>query len=292
MDKRKTIISLFCMLSFSSSLFATPVVEKKWEISSGVAQPESVAYDAKSGMVFVSNIDGAPNQKDGKGFISLIDLDGNMKKLDWVSGLNAPKGMVSHRGNLYVSDIDELVVISIVEATVISKLHAASSIFLNDVTIDEKGIIYVSDMLANTIWRLKKSNFDVWVAGDALDYPNGLFAEKKRIVFGSWGKPKEDFSTDVAGHLKEISLSNKKVKSLGAGNPIGNLDGVEADGSGGYWMTDWVAGKLLHMDKSGKVELILDMEPGSADLLVLPEQNLIIIPEMNQNKISAYTIKR
>ena len=50
-----------------------------------------------------------PFKKDKNGFISKVDLDGNILKLKWVKGLNAPKALDISKGKLYVGDVDQLV---------------------------------------------------------------------------------------------------------------------------------------------------------------------------------------
>ncbi|MCK5730006.1 MAG: hypothetical protein KAH68_02950 [Draconibacterium sp.] len=41
----------------------------------------------------MSNINGAPAKKNRTGFITILSANGNIKTLEWVTGLNAPKGM-------------------------------------------------------------------------------------------------------------------------------------------------------------------------------------------------------
>ena len=65
--------------------------------------------DAATGTIYVANIEGDPVGKDGKGSISIIGKDGTITNQNWVTGLNAPKGMGITNGMLYVTDIDELV---------------------------------------------------------------------------------------------------------------------------------------------------------------------------------------
>ena len=48
-------------------------------------------------------------------------------------------------------------------------------------------------------------------------------------------------STDVPGHLKAVDYKTKAITDLGD-QPVGNLDGLESDGKGGYLATDWVEG--------------------------------------------------
>jgi hypothetical protein len=74
----------------------------------GLETPESVYFDEARDTLYVSNIAGEMLEKDGNGFISRVGLDGQMLEARWVTGLDAPKGLVSDGTTLYVSDIDRL----------------------------------------------------------------------------------------------------------------------------------------------------------------------------------------
>jgi hypothetical protein len=50
-------------------------------------------YDRERNVIYVSNVDGKPNDKDAKGSIALLSADGKKVNHDWVTGLNAPKGL-------------------------------------------------------------------------------------------------------------------------------------------------------------------------------------------------------
>ena len=78
--------------------------------------PESVYLDEGSGYLYVSQINGNPGEKDGNGRISKLGLDGSVVTADWVTGLNAPKGLRSFAGTLWVADIDEVLAIDIASA--------------------------------------------------------------------------------------------------------------------------------------------------------------------------------
>ena len=101
----------------------------------------------KQDTLFVSNIDGKPDEKDQKGFISKVSpSNGSIIELNWITGLNAPKGMVIYNDSkLYVSDITDLVEIDIANGKIIKHYNAPGSAFLNDVASDNHGNIYVSD---------------------------------------------------------------------------------------------------------------------------------------------------
>lgn len=65
-----------------------------WE-RGGLKSPESTLFDAKRNLIFVSNVDGQPLDKDGRGSIALLSPEGKMLNAAWQSGLNAPKGWKS-----------------------------------------------------------------------------------------------------------------------------------------------------------------------------------------------------
>ncbi|HET6996453.1 MAG TPA: ATP/GTP-binding protein, partial [Chitinophagaceae bacterium] len=87
-----TVVCTACV--FSVSFSQKHQLVKKWETDSVLKVPESVLYDAGNKVLYETNIDGTdPWGADGKGSVGKIGLDGKIIKVDWVSGLNAPKGM-------------------------------------------------------------------------------------------------------------------------------------------------------------------------------------------------------
>ena len=145
-------------------------------------------------------------------------------------------------------------------------------------------------MVANAIYRLSDGELSIWLQSDELENPNGLYIEDDQLIVGAWGKMTNGFSTDIPGHLKTVSLKNKAIKSLGHGKPVGNLDGVESDGYGNFYVTDWLNGGLYLISKSGDAKKILELAQGSADHDVILSENLILMPKMVENKLTAYQI--
>jgi sugar lactone lactonase YvrE len=260
-----------------------------WTLSEGLAQPESVKYDAKRSRLYVSNIQGNPSEKDGKGSISIVSLEGQLLNKAWVTaGLNAPKGMAIVADTLYVADIDGLVAIDLNQGKVIKRYDAKDAKFLNDVTADSAGNVYVSDTFVDRIYCLCDGKFDLWLHTADLMSPNGLFAEDHRLLVAGWGIRTEGFTTTTLGHLKAVTYNDKKITSVGDGKPLGNLDGLEADGKDGYYVTDWMAGKLFHLDVTGKAAELMHLKQGAADLAYLVEKKLLVIPMMNDNELRAF----
>jgi len=296
------ILTAFCLNACSEDSQAPQVTSEEktpekniaqlelvWEIQ-GFNNPESVVYDASTDVLFVSNVNGSGVEKDGNGYISRILTDGTVLRKQWVVGLNAPKGLAIYEGTLYVADIDTLVAIDISSGTISNNYQVDDAKFLNDVAASKDGKIFVTDMVLNRIHCLCDGQFSIWLESPELENPNGLHTEGDHLILGAWGVMTEGFATEVPGHLKSISINDKSVTSLG-GTPIGNLDGVESDGMGGYYVTDWMTGKLYQINKSGDAKLLLELEQGMADHEVILEKNLILLPMMKNDKLLAYKIK-
>ena len=284
------IYSLLLSIILIHSAKADPSsLELNWELE-GLSNPESVIYDAKLNHLYVSNINGSGVVKDGNGFISIISLDGKMIQEKWVIGLNAPKGLAIFGRTLYTSDIDELVAIDIDSGRITNRFKVNDAKFLNDVAVSRNGDVYVSDMVLNRIHVLTEDSFSVWIENEKLESPNGLLALGDDIILGSWGKMTDGFATEVPGHLKRISIKDKTIESIGDGSSVGNLDGVEIDNDGDFYVTDWMTGKLLHIEHSGEVSVLLDLPQGSADHEFIMRKSLILIPLMKDNKLLSYIV--
>ena len=285
----------------------TTKIEKVWETPTELKAPESVIYEPNENVLFVSNIDGSPDARDKQGFISKVSpANGSIIELNWVTGLDAPKGMTIVNSNnsklLYVSDITDLLEIDINSGKIIKRYNAPGSAFLNDVVSDNRGNVYVSDTVENIIYRLdakelrnsssNNTSLQVWLQNPELNGPNGLYVDNtnnKLIVvsFGPFNRP--------GGSIKVVDLLSRTMSSLGKEGtavPIGGLDGIVADAMGRhYFVTDNAAGKLYVVNSNGTGYETIDLQKqGAADLGTVSEQNMIIIPMIQDNKLEAYRI--
>lgn len=289
LSRRVGVLAVVLMLLAAC---ATPRVEP-WSFSEGVNAPESAYLDPGSGHLFVSQIGlrpgGTPMDKNGGGVISRFTPGGKVIAARWISGLNSPKGLRSHAGTLWVSAVDEVVAIDIATGAIKSRLAVTGAKFLNDVAIGADGTVYVSDMLTSKIHSIKDGRVSTFAEGEQLEYPNGLLVEGNSLVVAAWGKPEADFSTKVPGRLYRLNLATG-AKTLITPNPTGNLDGLESDGRGGYIVSDWVAGKILHVAADGKSRVLKQMKQGTADIAYLPASQTLIVPHMLENRVQAYDL--
>lgn len=78
---KRSLVAAMLAWSFAMPATADGTVPQLWQTEAVFLQPESVLPDAQRQWLYVSNIDGAPLDKDGKGFISLLGRDGQVKTL-------------------------------------------------------------------------------------------------------------------------------------------------------------------------------------------------------------------
>ena len=88
-----------------------------------------------------------------------------------------------------------------------------------------------------------------------------------------------------------MSMQDKSISIIGDKNTEGNLDGIERNSSGDYFITEWTLGKLLLLKHSGEVLTLLRLEKGMADLDYIESRSLLILPMLKTNKLIAYKIR-
>lgn len=274
----KTIaIALVATLTLSCAFGATRELVKQWETEPALKTPESVLYDAGAGILYVSNIDGKePWTKDGKGSIGKVSLDGRIIAAEWVTGLEAPKGLGLHGGKLYVADMDQVVVIDVAAAKIERRIPVAGAKKLNDVTIDGQGVVYVSDSETGKVHALRDGKPSVWLSGF-------------RGVNGVLATPDSFYVLDD-GRLLKVAKDGTQTQL--ADGLAGHTDGIEQVADGEWIVSCW-RGKIYSV-RGGEKQLLLDTEGRkieAADIGYDPVKRIVYVPTFFTNTVVAYQLK-
>lgn len=271
---RKFFLFVFILTSLGAS--AQHQLEKLWETDTVIAIPESVYLDAKNKIMYVSLIDGPGWAADGKGGVGKMSVDGKKWNGTWITGLNAPKGLGLFGNRLYVADITEIVIIDVKKGIIEKKISPDSAKGLNDVTVTDNGIVYVSDSRTGKIWKLEND-----IATEYLDNQKGVNGLKA-------------VGTDlfIAAGKNFVKADASKNITPFAELPQGG-DGIEPVGNGDFIVTAW-SGYIFYVHKDGKVETLLETHPqkkNTADIGYDPVKKIVYVPSFNGKTVAAYQLK-
>ncbi|TIT49403.1 MAG: ATP/GTP-binding protein, partial [Mesorhizobium sp.] len=148
--------------------------------------------------------------------------------------------------------------------------------------------VYVTDMLADAIYRIDGDRPELFLRDAALASPNGILADGGRLIVASWGKGiKPDFSTAEPGGLLAVDLATKAISQLPGAQKFADLDGVIAVGDTIY-ATSYMTGTLYRYKVDGTPEKVATFNPGSADIGT--DGSRIFVPLMNDGEVVALTL--
>ena len=256
----------------------THKLTKTWESEAALKTPESVFFDARRKVLYVSNIDGEPWTNDGKGSIAKVGLDGKVIAAEWVAGLDCPKGLaLSTDGKwLYVGDYGGLVVIDVDAGKVKEKIAVEGSL-LNDV-VNDKGTIYASDSKGKKVYAFKDGKASVFLDEKVLKGPNGLQVHKGNLYV-------------LDNDSLNLVQKDHSLKVLADGMP-GGADGLENVKGDDFLVSVW-SGAVWYVKADGSKELLFDgkaEKTSTADIGWDPATQTVYVPTFFKNTVIAFKV--
>ena len=274
-----TLINSISLQGISQQTYQSEKLQNVWETPEGLDIPESSCYNSGDKTIYVSNIVGNPDKKDGMGFISKISDKGRFIEKEWVKGLNAPKGIGIAKGKLYVTDIDEVVEISLKTAQITKRYKTSLAHSFNDIATDKQGHVYVSEMEKHLVLMVGKDSLEVFAESDKIGSVNGICDFGKEVILGS------------KGNLIAINKKTKAIRTLV--EKTGYLDGIVVVGKNKIVTSDW-KGKVQLIEPGKPIEVLLNtssLQINAADLGWIPAQHLLLVPTFSNNKVIAFKLK-
>ncbi|CAM8421516.1 hypothetical protein MCECIE61_01085 [Candidatus Methylopumilus planktonicus] len=248
---------------------------------SGFSSPESVVQDAK-GDIYVSEI--GEFNKDGDGKITRISIDGKLST--FASGMDDPKGLTFIGKSLYVTDKNRVLKVESNGKWMVfgsTMAFPQTPIFLNDITSDEAGNLYVSDSgnlsAGGAIFKITQDKKITLILNEntpEILAPNGLLVVKNDL-----------FEVDFAsGILYKINLKTKSILKVAEG--FGGGDGLIKSGDS-FFVSDWKNGKIFKLQRN-KVTLFKEGFTAAADIALSYDKRSIITPDMKTGSVTLVPI--
>lgn len=278
--------ALMTPVAFSEEIISSePGLTALWH-SKDLRVPESVLWYQQQtngntdSLLFVSEIDGQGSAADGMGGIAVLNTDGSVRNKDWLRGLNAPKGMAVFQNKLYIADLTEVVVVDIASAKILQKITAPDAVFLNDVTVDDQGRVFISDTRKNRIYKLEQNQLSIWL--EHIEAANGLKVVDRQLYIAAGDK------------LLKVDLAdrNKAITPVAVGFAE-RADGLEPVGNGDFIVSCW-AGLVYYVSADGKITELLDtraLKLNTADIGWDQATKTLYIPTFFGNSVQAFQLK-
>ena len=196
--------------------------------SQEIVNPESAVYDPVQKRYFISNF--------GDG--NILEIDSVGTRHYFKKGLTKSLGMIIQHDILYVvSNLKRITGFSLIDTSKCFELTINQAVFLNDITADTNGNLYVTDSNAKKIYKLKsdlKSYSILWDTN--LDGPNGILYNKYKhnlIVC--------NFTENAL--IQSIDLKDSTISVLDS-TGFNNLDGLTMDDQGNIYVSYWNSGSF------------------------------------------------
>ena len=196
--------------------------------------PESIIYDSVHYRYLISNCQTG----------DIIQVDSNGVQSYFVQGGHAIQGLEIVGNAVYVG-CDSLVRgFDLGSGAMVMDVHVSGVSNLNDVTADASGNLYVSDVFGTKIIKVNIStqNWWVFVNGQGIDHPNGLFYDKSynRILVCSYR---------YHSPVQAISLADSSVSTL-ATTKFSDCYGITKDKYGRAYVTSWQTLSIYQFDST------------------------------------------
>lgn len=261
------------------------------QVVSGFRFPESVGCDAKNKALYMSQFGSklAPAEKDGKGYISKLSLDGKVLDQRFLPAhgetMHKPKGIWISGNRLWVTDIDMLWVFDL-KSRKGRKVDLRGITFANDPAIIGNSV-YISDNRADMVFRVEPADFlnlkgEPIVSIPAMGrkmYPNGLYPGRGgSLLIGGFQSPKEPRG------LYQMSRDGE-FKTLSDG--LGRVDGLYQMKDGSLLVTDWNTGSFGRWTEKGGMEPLAKGFKGPADFCVIESGKGLTayVPDLVQSQL-------
>jgi hypothetical protein len=188
--------------------------------------PESIEFDYANNRWFIAN-NGGDN--------ILIRNSNNGALSVFASGftVKGPHGLEIVDDTLYACAGTNLRAFNInASGTLLFDINLGAS-FLNGITHDSNGNLYLTDFTGKQIFRFntRTRQFNVFVSGLSKS-PNGIiFDQPNRCIFVNWG---------TSAPVMALNLADSSASVLTT-TTLSNCDGITKDGAGNYYISAWGA---------------------------------------------------
>jgi hypothetical protein len=235
--------------------------------------PESVEFDSARNRYLVANT--VSHQ--------VIALQNGIKTIFATLTGSGPHGLEIVGDTLYCCNGGSIRALNLTNGTLVYSKSLGAT-FLNGITHDPSGNLFISDFSAKKIYRLNTltRKFNVFV-NSTVSTPNGIIYDPydgitPRLVFCNWGSN---------ASIKKINLSDSTVSIL-TNTTLSNCDGICKGKNGNFYVSTWGTQTIQGFDSTflqTPVAVVTGLS-NPADIVYNPLNDTLAVPNTSNNTVS------
>lgn len=273
-----------------AALIAAPAAALAFT-ATGFQNPYGIAVDAKTGFIYVSNVNGSPAGRDDNGFISRLKGDGTVDQLRYIDGadgattLHAPKGMAIVGTTLYVADIDKLQAFDLNSGKHYFDVNFGELPVqhFHDVAAGPDDALYVTDGPGNVVYRVdipRMHEVTAFAAGMDLSQPHGVvwYPAKQVFAVANWGSG-QVVAFDRAGKRQALPVIMLRT-----------LEGITADDAGNLYTASTALSAVYRIASSFGLFSFALGQVAPAGVAFNRAANEVIIASFDGNTVQSFPV--
>jgi len=248
-----------------------------------------IAVDADRNSIYVANVNGRDNEKDGNGFISRLNDEGSIQQLHFIDSskeikLNAPKGLAVLNNKLYITDINLVHVYSLEKNRFLDDIPftgiEVGELYAITPTADNE--LYTVDAQKNAVYKIDaEGKVSVFVQDDSLGQPRNIVWHplNEYFLISGWS------SGQVQAYDKKAQKKN--IPSLF----LRTLEGMTIDGEGKMYLSSASLRSIYVLERDFTLrDFKLDLNsPQNLAYHINKKEILVNLP--TENKIVSFPVK-
>ena len=237
--------------------------------------PESVTYDTLSNRYFISNtISTKIVQRDRQGAVT-----------DFVTVGSSIHGVTVFGNKVFVCNGTRVRAYDLATAAEVFNVLVSGSSFLNDLAIDNSGMIYVSDFTARRIYKINSNTSEYWIYVSATtNQPNGLYvdAPRNRLLICCWGS---------SAPIKAVNFADSSIANL-ITTTYSNCDGISLDRNNNVYVSIWGIQSVARYDInfSAAPVIVASGLSNPADIYVNKNSDTLAVPNAGNSTVTFYLL--
>jgi hypothetical protein len=200
---------------------------------------------------------------------------------DFVTVGTSIAGVTIHGNNVYVCNQSRIKGYDLTSAAEIMNVTITGSTFLNDLAVDNSGIMYISDFSTRRIYKLNTNTSEYWIyVPNTTNQPNGVYIDtpRNRLLICCWG---------ANAPIKAVNFSDSSIANI-ITTPYSNCDGITLDRNENVFVSTWGIQSVVKYDINftDAPVVVVNGLSNPADIYINVNADTLAVPNAGNNTVT------